>query len=55
MRVVHRAITDERIGQLRHMTANGKGYYGGYGLPNGVIESVSISAHRRRCALQLLQ
>ena len=33
MRAVHQAMTDERIVRLRHMTANGKGYYGGYGLP----------------------
>ncbi len=34
MRAVHRAIADGRIGRLRHMSANGKGYYGGYGLLN---------------------
>ena len=33
MRAVHRAITDERIGRLRHMNANGTVYYVGYGLP----------------------
>ena len=34
MRATHRAIADGRIGRLRHMNANGKGYYGGYGLLN---------------------
>ena len=33
MRAVHRAMTDKRIGRLRYMTANGKGYCGGYRLP----------------------
>ena len=34
MRAMHRAISDGRIGKLRHMNASGKGYYGGYGLLN---------------------
>lgn len=34
MRATYRAIADGRIGLLRHMNANGKGYYGGYGLLN---------------------
>ena len=34
MRPARRAIASGRIGKVRHMVANGKGYYGGYGLLN---------------------
>ncbi len=32
MRAAHRAISAGRIGSVQHMSASGKGYYGGYGL-----------------------
>jgi predicted dehydrogenase len=34
MRAVSGAVKKGRIGKLRHITASGKGYYGGYGLMN---------------------
>jgi len=34
MRAITTAIKEGRIGELRYMTASGKGYYGGYGLMN---------------------
>jgi UDP-N-acetyl-2-amino-2-deoxyglucuronate dehydrogenase len=34
MRAVSVAIKEGRIGELRHLIASGKGYYGGYGLMN---------------------
>ena len=34
MRTVQRAIGEGRIGDIRHLRASGKGYYGGYGLMN---------------------
>lgn len=34
MRAVRQAYEDGRIGELRYVTAGGKGYYGGYGLMN---------------------
>ena len=33
-RTVAKAAAEGRIGELRHIAANGKGYYGGYGLMN---------------------
>ena len=34
MRAIHRAMSDGRIGKLRHISGSCKGYYGGYGLLN---------------------
>ncbi|MBB30714.1 MAG: hypothetical protein CME25_17635 [Gemmatimonadetes bacterium] len=34
MKAVSRAVKEGRIGRLRHVSASGKGYYGGYGLMN---------------------
>ncbi len=52
MRAAHRAIADGRIGKLRHMSANGKGYYGGYGLINIGTHSLNsmmrLAGHCRR-------
>ena len=52
MRTAHRAILDGRIGKLRHMSANGKGYYGGYGLMNIGTHSLNsmmrLAGHCRR-------
>lgn len=34
MQAVMRAIREGRVGEIRHLSASGKGYYGGYGLMN---------------------
>ncbi len=52
MRAVHRAVTDGRIGKVRHLSASGKGYYGGYGMMNIATHSLNsmmkLTGHCRR-------
>ena len=52
MRAIHRAMSDGRIGKLRHINGSGKGYYGGYGLLNIATHSLNsmmkLTGHCRR-------
>ena len=52
MRATHTAFAEGRIGDLRHIHASGKGYYGGYGLLNIGTHSLNsmlkLTGHCRR-------
>ena len=52
MRAVHAGLVEGRIGDLRHIHASGKGYYGGYGLLNIGTHSLNsmmkLTGHCRR-------
>ena len=58
LRAVASAVRDGRIGELRHMVASGKGYYGGYGLMNIgthlINDMLELAGHCRRVTANAL-
>ena len=58
LKAVVKAFQDGKIGQLRHIEASGKGYYGGYGLMNigthTINAMLALTGHCRRVSASLL-